>query len=132
MRLFIAIELPHEVRQHVARVRDDLKSQISNASFTRDDNLHITLKFLGEVDEKRTESLIESLQNITVGGAIRIKAEQIECFPNRGPVRIIAAGFGGSVETLAGLHRSIEQRCQHLGFERETRQYRPHVTLARA
>src|SRR4051812_42197538 len=116
MRLFIGIDLPDDVCQHLVRLRDDLKTQLPNASFTRDQNLHITLKFLGEVEEKRTEQLIESLEKVTAGGAIQLHADKMECFPDRGPVRIVAAGFGGSVDALAAVHRSIEQRCQHLGF----------------
>lgn len=132
MRLFIAIELPDEVRRHLLHLQDDLKLRISNASFTRDQNLHITLKFLGETGDQQMAQLADSLGKVTVGGAVEIFAERIDCFPDRGPVRIIAAEFGGAVGGLTALHRAIEQRCQHLGFQREARQYRPHVTLARA
>jgi RNA 2',3'-cyclic 3'-phosphodiesterase len=132
MRLFIGIELPHDVHQHLTRVRDILKTRIARASFTRDENLHITLKFLGEVDSRGADNLIESLEHIRAGGAINVFADKIECFPQRGPVRIIAAGFGGDIAGISSLHRAIEQRCQKLGFDRETREYRPHVTLARA
>jgi 2'-5' RNA ligase len=132
MRLFIAIELRHEPRSHLLYVRDHLKSEISNASFTRDENLHITLKFLSEVEQDRLGQLTDSLAHIRVGGAIELFADQIECFPNRGHVRIIAAGFAGGEAGVGAIHQAIEQRCQHLRFERETREYRPHVTLARA
>ncbi|HWP39405.1 MAG TPA: RNA 2',3'-cyclic phosphodiesterase [Tepidisphaeraceae bacterium] len=132
MRLFIAIELPPEVRQHLLRVGQSLKAQMGKASFTREQNLHITLKFLGEVQDRQLTKLTESLSLVRAGGTIEIFARQIECFPDRGPVRIVAAGFGGDLQAIGGLHRAIEQRCQHLGFERETRAYRPHVTLARA
>jgi len=130
MRLLIAIELPQEVRDHLVNVSNRLKPQIAKASFTPPESLHITLKFLGEVEGRLTD-LKESLVMIRAGGAIKLFAERIECFPHRGPVRILAAGFGGSVAGVAALHQAIEQRCQHLGFERETRAYRPHATLVR-
>lgn len=132
MRLFIAIELPEEARTHLVQLAEDLKSKISKASFTRPENLHITLKFLGEVGEKHVVDLIESLVTVRVGGAVGIFADKIECLPNRGPVRIVAAGFGGSLTGLNALHAAVEQQCRRLGFERENRAYRPHVTLARA
>ncbi len=139
MRLFIAIELPEDVRRHLAQVRDAVRSRIVDSasgigslSFTRDENLHITLKFLGEVDDKRLVKLIESLSLVRSGGTIDTFAERIECFPQRGPVRIVAAGFGGTIDAMRALHDAIEQRCRHLGFDREARRYRPHVTLARA
>ncbi|HTL31352.1 MAG TPA: 2'-5' RNA ligase family protein [Tepidisphaeraceae bacterium] len=56
----------------------------------------------------------------------------MDCFPNRGSVRIVAAIFGGSDTALAGVHAAVEQRCQYLGFEREQRKYTPHATIARA
>jgi 2'-5' RNA ligase len=132
MRLFIAIELPDAVREHVAKLIDALRPAIGKASFTRVENLHITLKFLGETDERKLDELNESLKLIRIPRPIPTLCDKIECFPNRGPVRIVAAGFGGELAAMKSLHQSIEQRCHHLGFERETRAYRPHVTIARA
>jgi 2'-5' RNA ligase len=131
MRLFFAIELPDTVRAQLARLRDQLKSKIDKASFTRDENLHITLKFLGEMDERKVDELTESIAKIR-SAPIELRAEAIECFPQRGAVRIVAAGFGGDLPTLNAMHRTVEQRCQHLGVSPEQRPYRPHVTLARA
>lgn len=132
MRLFLAIELPDAVRQKLSRIRDQIRSSISNASFTRDENLHITLKFLGEVDPNRLDLLVESLEQIRIANAIAIHSDHLECFPRRGPIRIVAAGFDGELIALASLHWSVEQRCAHLGFESDKRAYHPHVTLARA
>jgi 2'-5' RNA ligase len=133
MRMFIAIELPDDVRQQLIAVRDRIASSIAKASFTADPNLHITLKFLGEVGPRQQAQLSESLSLIRTGGSIDLHAEGIECFPPRGGVRIIAAGFAGEGPgAISALHAAVEQRCRHLGFDREQRAYRPHVTLARA
>jgi 2'-5' RNA ligase len=132
MRLFIAIELPGVVREHVARLIDALRPAVGKASFTRVENLHITLKFLGETDERKFDALNDSLKLIRIPRPFQTLCDKIECFPKRGPIRIVAAGFGGELAAMKSLHQSIEQRCQHLGFERETRAYRPHVTIARA
>jgi 2'-5' RNA ligase len=133
MRMFIAIELSDDVRLHLIAARDRIASSIGKASFTADVNLHITLKFLGEVDPRQQAQLTESLSLIRTGGSIDLQAAGIECFPPRGPVRIIAAGFGGDrLGAMRALHAAVEQRCQHLAFDREQRAYRPHVTLARA
>ena len=64
--------------------------------------------------------------------ATELFADGVRCFPDRGPVRIVAAGLAGQVAALAGVHDAVEQRCRFLGFDRETRAYHPHVTLARA
>ena len=132
MRLFIAIELPDAVREHLTRVQEALKPRLDRVSFTRPANLHVTLKFLGEVEPKRLDPLTESLGKVRAGGPVDLVADHGECFPPRGPVRIVAAGMGGSVDTLRAVHDAIEQRCKFIGFDREGRAYRPHVTLARA
>lgn len=132
MRLFTAIELPDDLRQHLVRVRHALRGEARQASFTRDENLHITLKFLGEAHDQQIQPLTQSLAKIQVAGGIQLQADAVECFPDRGPVRIVAARFGGDMKRLDALHRAIEQRCQHLVFAPENRTFRPHATLARA
>lgn len=132
MRLFIAIELPEAARQHLAAVQQALKPHHEKASFTKPENLHLTLKFLGEVDDKRAAALRESLSKVRSSSPIVLAADRVECFPSRGGVRIIAAGMSGQVAALGAVHEAIEQRCKFLGFDREARKYQPHVTLARA
>ena len=135
MRLFLAIELSPIVRQGLGLIMERLRSEltvIGKVSCTREPNLHVTLKFLGEVEDRRLPELAQTLSHVRSGGAIEIFADGIECFPRRGPVRILAAGFGGALDALAGVHRAIEQRCEKMGFDRERRVYRPHTTLIRA
>jgi 2'-5' RNA ligase len=131
MRMFLAIELPDEVRKHLVGVQEKIVAELPDVSITKPENLHITLKFLGEVDEKRQAELCESLRKVTAG-PIELTADRLVCFPPRGPFRIIAAAMSGSDRALSALHAAIEQRCRYLGFEKETRKYQPHVTLARA
>jgi RNA 2',3'-cyclic 3'-phosphodiesterase len=131
MRLFLAIELPDDVREHLARVQERVRESAGKASYPRAENLHVTLKFLGETRDKDLPPLCESLAKVS-GGSIELTPTGIECFPEKGPVRVITAAMGGSADALAALHKSIEQRCHFLGFDRERRKYRPHVTLARA
>ncbi len=132
MRLFIAIELSDDARRHLVDLQAALQPHLQKASPTKPENLHLTLKFLGEVDEKRADALRESLEKVTSSGPIELVAERVECFPNRGQVRIVAAGLGGQVAALGAVHEAIEQRCKFLGFDREGRQYKPHVTIGRA
>ncbi len=131
VRLFLAIELPDEVRSHLIEVRKALESVLPKVAYTRAENLHLTLKFLGEVEPKRLDAITESLGKISTT-RIELVGQALECFPNRGSIRIVAASMGGTLAPLGALHQAIEQRCQHLGFEREQRVYRPHATLARA
>jgi len=61
-----------------------------------------------------------------------LHAANLDCFPSRGPIRVVAANLAGDIRPLVGLVKQIEQRCQYLGFVQERRPYQPHVTLARA
>ena len=131
MRLFLAIELPPDVRAHLRTVQDVLRPHLERSSITQDHALHVTLRFLGETDPSRLDSIRDSLAAVT-GGPAELFMTHVECFPERGPVRIVAAGLGGEVKRLGALHSAVEQRCVYLGFRREDRPYRPHVTLARA
>jgi 2'-5' RNA ligase len=131
MRLFLAIELSPDVREHLVAVRKRLEPALPKVSYTRGENLHLTLKFLGDVEAKRLAVITDSLSKITCSH-IKLSGEQIECFPSRGPVKVVTAAMTGTLPPLRALVESIEQRCKFLGFEKEQRAYRPHVTLARA
>jgi 2'-5' RNA ligase len=131
MRLFLAIELPQEVKEHLASIQQILEPHLDRASMTRDHALHITLKFLGEADPSQLDPIRESLAAIA-GGPVELTATHAECFPERGTVRIVAVGFGGDMKRLKALHGAVEQRCTYLGFRKDDRPFRPHVTLARA
>ena len=131
MRLFLAIELPDDVRNHLVGVRRTLEPVLPKISYTRADNLHLTLKFLGEVEPKKVDAIKESIAMIRPA-RIELAASGIECFPARGPVKIITAALDGTLGPMRALVESIEQRCKFLGFEKEQRAYRPHVTIARS
>jgi 2'-5' RNA ligase len=127
----LSINLPDHVRAHLVDVRTRLQNALPKISYTRTENLHITLKFLGNVDPKRVGDIAESLGRIAVS-PLQLSAERVECFPSRGPIRIVTAAMTGTLAPLRALVEAIEQRCKFLGFEREQRAYKPHVTLARA
>ena len=131
MRLFLAIELPDDVRSHLLVARQRLETGLPKISYTKGENLHITLKFLGDVEPKRLDAITESLGKIATQ-RIELHATGIECFPARGPIRIVTAALSGAVAPLKGLVDGIEQRMKFLGFEREQRAYKPHITVGRA
>jgi 2'-5' RNA ligase len=132
MRCFLAIELSDRARQHLARVQEALRGELPMISYPRPENLHVTLKFLGDVDGARLTALCESLARVKLSGTVEIRAAQLDAFPPHGPARILVATMTGSDGVVSALHDAIEQRARKLGFDAEHRRYRPHVTLARA
>jgi 2'-5' RNA ligase len=136
MRLFLAIELPDDVRKHLARVREAVEHlDIDVADMIRwvkPQNWHITLKFLGEVNDDRSNEVITALRNVRSAQLELMLSELIYLPPNRGPVRVVACGIGGDSGRLNLLHRAIESACESVGFESERRRFTPHATIGRS
>jgi RNA 2',3'-cyclic 3'-phosphodiesterase len=132
MRMFIAIDLPDEALKHLQSIQQAIKEQVPKLSLTRADQLHVTLKFLGDVEPRQIKDLAESLANVRASAPIQLHGQSVACFPERGPVRIVAAEMQGDLGALKAVYSAIEQRCHFLGFDRERRAYRPHVTIGRA
>lgn len=132
MRVFFAIELPANARQHLSGVQQVIGDIAPKAARVAVDHLHLTLKFVGDVPVGAIDPLCESVEKVHRPGALPLQAQDLECFPPRGAARIVAAAIGGDVIPLLALSKAIEQRCHSLNFPIETRGFRPHVTLARA
>src|SRR4051794_11076697 len=104
MRLFAAIELPDQIRRQLAGLSRDWQERWGEellgfssdeypcASWVRLANLHLTLKFFGEVREPDLPLLCGALSSAALPEALRLTADQVECLPPRGPVRVIAIG----------------------------------------
>ena len=129
MRLFIALELPEPVRQHLAGLP---RSDSDAIKHTPPDNLHITLKFLGEVEPSAAGALSDALRQVQVKPSAEVWGGHAEILPPRGPVRVISVGLDGDVAGVIALQAAVETMCAAAGFRREHRKFLPHITLARA
>jgi 2'-5' RNA ligase len=142
MRLFTAIELPEPARLHLAercsQGVSDFNLYLAKRSIDArlaevlPANLHVTLKFLGDVDESAVPALCDALGRVTVERAGPVYAGHLELLPPRGPVRVVAAGLDGDVGRIERLHRAVEMACAECGFPQERRPFLPHITVARA
>ena len=128
IRLFTAIEIPEGVRDLLL----DLQSGLPGATWSPFDNLHLTLRFIGEVPEPMVDEIEEALWSVHASGfSLRIKG--IGKYGGEGP-RSPARVIYAEVEHDNGLTRlqaKIEHALQDLGLDPERRKYHPHVTLAR-
>ncbi|GAQ95634.1 2'-5' RNA ligase [Thermodesulfovibrio aggregans] len=130
MRLFLAIELPMEVREFLAELTK-FQLPMEGINVVQKENFHITLKFLGEVEEKVIPHLINVLR--VVAGEFsnfKIKTTHPGVFPDRVKPRVIWIGTENS-DTLKLLAKRIDEELSCLGFQREEREFKPHITLAR-
>jgi len=126
LRLFTAIELPAGHRELLA----SLCTGIKDARWVEAHNLHLTLSFIGEVDEGAAEDLHKSLQNVKFD-SFTLSLAEIDCFESRGKVRIMWAGVQHDRVSLCHLQNKVASAIEMSGLDFERRKYKPHVTLAR-
>jgi 2'-5' RNA ligase len=136
MRLFVALELPEGERRRLAELHERERFrwrglESASLNWTREENLHITLKFLGEVSDQEVRPVTDALGRVRFPHPIALRIESLGFLPLRGPIRVFTARIGGDFDGLAALHAAIELAMEPLGFPREQRPYSPHVTLAR-
>ena len=133
MRLFLAINLPADVREHLHNLQEALRTNVRTpASWTRAEQFHITVKFLGEMDQSQCEQLQAALSATSLPSLGSLSAEALQIFPPRGPARIVGAKMSSSGnDALQSAHKHIEDICAAMDIARENRPFRPHVTIAR-
>jgi 2'-5' RNA ligase len=133
IRLFIAIELPEPVKTGLKQIQDSLKSaDPSVARWVDPQGIHLTLKFLGNVDVDKIDAITRAMQPAKMSvGAFDLQIADLGVFPNSRRVQIVWIGLGGSVDKLLELQKDIELYIAPLGFPPEKRPFTPHLTIAR-
>ena len=133
-RVFCAIEVPLEVRQrvleHAERVRNEAPAV--QASWTKLENIHLTLKFFGNVALEKIPKISKAADKVgRQFSPIKIRVEGCGAFPKRGQTRVLWIGLNDSSGRLANLHKEFDDECVRVGFASEDRAFHPHLTLAR-
>ncbi len=132
MRAFIAIEIPDEIKREMAKVQDRLKGSGVEASWTRPEGIHLTLKFLGEVEETRVPEIMDALTRAADSmNRFRLDVAGAGAFPGPKSARVAWIGVSGDLEKLSALQAAVEEAMVGLGMERDDRKFTPHLTLAR-
>lgn len=131
MRTFIAIELPDAVNDALAALQDELRAVRADVSWTKRENFHLTLKFLGEVAEQQIDEVKQACaEAASTSPPFSLKLEGVGLLPPRQP-RVIYLALQGQTAELQSLQQAVEKRMAALGFEQEARAFKPHITLGR-
>ena len=128
MRLFIAINFDYETHSQLLELRDAVRSDSQRGSFVLDDNLHLTLVFLGECDMKQAEAVKKVMSEVTFD-PIGLFIDKLGRFRRDGS-DIWWAGISTST-TLLELQRCLSDKLKQAGFLIDNRKYTPHITLGR-
>ena len=139
-RLFIALELPSHLRRHLAQVIDELRRCDDRAvKWVAPDNMHLTLKFLGETPVERIEAIKAAVGKVmthdsAVRGAFRLQSTALGAFPNLKRPRVFWASCVSDAGDLRRLERfagAVDDSLGELGFDKEERAFKAHLTLGR-
>jgi 2'-5' RNA ligase len=131
VRAFVAVFPPPEIRKKALASACRLPSA-NRVRWARPENVHLTLKFLGDVREEALDGLSAALGEICAGHApFDAVLAGLGAFPSARRARILWAGIGAGSDRLRSLAADIDAALAPLGFEREKRPYVPHLTLGR-
>ena len=134
MRVFCAIEIPEQVRARVLQHIDRLRACVpdAKASWSREANIHLTLKFLGEIPDSAVIKLSNSASRAVSGlTPFALQLKQTGVFPNQRQPRVMWLGISDPSGKLHELNRRLEDEAAKEGFARDGRPFHPHLTVAR-
>ena len=131
VRVFVALSSTPEVKRTLTDIQEELKQEGGEVKWDTPDKFHITVKFLGDIDQGRLPALSEALTALSVlQSSFELRYESVGAFPDIVHPRVLWAGARRN-DSLATLHQSIEEACERLGCAREPRPFHPHITLGR-
>jgi 2'-5' RNA ligase len=130
MRLFVALEISSTVRENLAELLKSLRSISPQTRWARPENLHVTLRFIGEVSEARLAGIRGALFGVRSHQPVTLEFRGLGFFPNEKHPRVFWAGIDAS-PNLKTLAADIDGATEKLGIPVEKRPFSPHLTLAR-
>ena len=132
IRTFVAVEIDPAVRDCAAKLMDQFRAAAADVKWVEPSNLHLTLKFLGDVDSREIHEACQAVQE-AVGdlAPFEFQLRGAGAFPNANRPRTVWLGVGEGCEQLVALNERIEPPLEKLGFRREARRYQPHLTIGR-
>ncbi len=130
-RTFIALELSDNLKEGILALTEELSGRGVRASWARRSTLHLTLKFLGDVEETELREVVDAVARASSGvSSFGFETRSLGAFPSPRRPRVLWVGVEPEVELFA-LHKALEDELAELGFPRERRRFHPHVTMGR-
>jgi 2'-5' RNA ligase len=130
-RLFVAIDIPEDAREKLKSIQDALRPDIPGAKWVEPGGMHVTLKFLGPVEEAVVNDIEAVLEEaVRDKEPFKFSIRGLGGFPTKTRPRVVWAGIEDE-GAMAGLAKPVERSMEWLGFKPEDRDFHPHITLAR-
>jgi len=133
IRTFIGIDVGKPIRDRLVSLQETLSRAGAEVKWVERENLHVTLLFLGEVDEREVPAVCSVVgEAVAIHQPFTMTIETAGCFPNPRRPRVLWVGVGEGAQGVCALHDGLEAPLLELGcYRREDRKYTPHVTLGR-
>ncbi|MCP3952902.1 MAG: RNA 2',3'-cyclic phosphodiesterase [Desulfobacterales bacterium] len=132
IRGFIAIPLPREVIDRARTLQAQLREAGLRMRWVRPEAMHLTLKFLGDIDRTRIGEIDQALGTAVAStGPLALSAKGLGVFPTAKKARVLWMGVAGETSLLGNLHGRLDAQLTGLGFQAEKRRFNAHLTLAR-
>ena len=132
IRTFIAIELPEKIIYTIGKVQEEIKSYGFKIRWVRPENIHLTLKFLGDIKETDTEKIARVIsESVTGCPPISLSVKGIGVFPGIKRPRVLWLGISKQLDLLTGLQKTLDEKLEAMGFPKEKRPFKGHLTLGR-
>ena len=132
LRTFLAIDLPSALHSAIGQNLRPVKRELPGLSWSKTENLHVNLKFFGETTESQADQIRHAVEPaISHISSFDLELKGFGVFPDDRSPRVLWIGLGGDIDSLGTLAESIGHAVVPLGFPRENRPFRPHLTVAR-
>lgn len=131
MRTFIGADFNRDIKDRIAGIQNIVRENSERGRFKYVGNFHLTLKFLGEVQETKTVDIGKALKGIaSKHRKIHLNIDKIGYFDGNGSIHALWLGFSGELDKLGALYSDIEEEMHRLGVKKEIKAYTPHITIA--
>ena len=132
IRTFIAVEIPDGIKAAMRDIQSDLRKSGADVGWARPEGVHLTLKFLGDVEADAIPRLAAEL-GVALSGMrpFTLSVGGTGVFPTPKSPRVVWLGLGGDMDALGAAQKAVEAVCGGFGFKPEDRPFRPHLTLGR-
>ncbi|MGB9824711.1 MAG: RNA 2',3'-cyclic phosphodiesterase [Candidatus Hydrothermia bacterium] len=132
MRVFLAFDIPEDIKTEIYQILVEKKKHLSGVKWVERENLHITCKFLGEVNTQQLESLDKMLkEHFNKGLSVKIRLSGFGTFPNLKWPRVLWIGVEGEKEKILEIWKKVEDITRQMKIGEPEKDYIPHLTIGR-
>lgn len=132
LRSFLAFELSGPLKESLGQVAQDLKKTSLDAKWVKIDHIHLTVIFLGDIEEQWLNQIDAAARTAcSLFAPFTVHLKSMGCFPNKKRARVLWLGLGGDIVRMAELQKTLQKGLNPLNIKEEDREFKPHLTLGR-